>query len=429
MSDAVNKVSPENYEIHLLDYLIILAKRSRMIIYSSAAVTIVCYMILFILPNQYTATARLLPPQQNLTLSAQLMESMRGGVSPGNGAAGGRGEAGALAASLLGLRSPVDLYIDILTSDTVSDQIIDRFHLMKVYRAKYRVDAQRALNRNVNITTGKKAPIIIIEATSENPKMAAEIANAYIDELSRLLQELAVQEAKGRLAFLEKERQQASDHLTKAEESMRTFSEKNGVLQIDTQTRSAIEYIGRLRAEIDTKEVGIKVLRQQATPSNYDVVRIQTEINGLKDKLRAAESQWENIISDVCMPTSRAPTLGLDYLRLFREVKFQENLYQLFAKMVEIARMDMVRDVAVVQVLDPAKPPERKSSKRLIPSLTAGMFTFFLMVIVAFGQEYIQNIKNREDDARRLLIMEDYLRPWKDMMNKITAIMWFKRKR
>jgi tyrosine-protein kinase Etk/Wzc len=426
MNEPAIHTSPGEDEVHLLDYLIILAKHSRMIVITSAAVTVLTYVILFILPNQYTATARLLPPQQNLTLSAQLLDSLGARVTPGGGPGAG-GSMGTMAASLLSLKSPGDLYVAIMTSDTLLDHIITRFNLKKLYGSKYLEDARKTLRKNVKINLGKKDGIIVVDTTAFSPQLAAEVANGFCEELDRLLQGFAVQEAKSRMAFLEQERLQTNQNLTKAEEALRKFSEKNSVLQIDAQTRGAIEYIAKLRAEIDTKEVSIQVLRQQATPFNYDVVRMETEIKGMKEKLRAAESQWENCLSDVCLPTSKTPSLGLEYLRLFREAKFQESLYQLFTKMVEIARLDMVRDVAVVQVLDPATVPERRSNKRLFPSILAGMFTFVLTSMVAFGREYLQKAHREDDYRQRLEVLKHYLRPWTDMLTRIKSLLGFKR--
>jgi len=331
-----------------------------------------------------------------------------------------------MAASLLGLKSAGDMYVAMMTSETVLDHIIARFHLMKLYKTRYLADARKALSQNTKIIAGKKDSIIVIEVTAATPKLAAEMANAFIEELDRLLRSLALQEAKGQLAFLEKERLQASQKLTKAEESVRLFSEQNSVLQIDTQTRGAIEYIARLRAEIDAKDVSIQVLRQQATPFNYDVVRMETEVKGLKEKLRAAEAQRENCVSDVCLPTNKAPTLGLEYLRLFREAKFQESLYQLYTRLVAIAHLDMVRDVAVVQVLAPAMPPERRSNKRLLPSILAGILSFFIMSFVAFGLEHLQNMNTKEDGVQRLSILKDYLQPWNELLLRMEKTVGFK---
>jgi tyrosine-protein kinase Etk/Wzc len=413
MDEPLNNTCSNDGEIHLLDYLIIIAKYSRKIIFITAMVTVMVYLILLIKPNEYTATARLMPIQQNLTLSAQLLDNIGTNVLPGGA---GVGLGGSIATGMVGLKSRDDMYVAMMTSETVFDAIIGRFHLMKLYKTKYHEDARKSLSKNVQITAGKKDGIIVIEVTCTSPKLAAEMANAFIEELDRLLQGLAVQEAKGRLAFLEKERLQVSHNLIKAEESVRLFSEKNSVLQIDTQTRGAIEYIAKLRAEIDSKEVGLQVLRQQATPFNYDVVRMEMEIKGLKEKLRAADSQLENCVADVCLPTSKTPALAMEYLRLFREAKFQESLYQLYTKLAEIARLDMVRDVAVVKVLAPGLPPEKNSNKRLFPVILVGIITFLAMIIVAFGLEQIQNMKKREDDVQRLSVLKDYLRPWMEML-------------
>jgi len=412
-------ITPNNGEVHLLDYLIILAKHSRMIIFVSAAATVLTYLVLFILPNKYTATARLLPPQQNLTLSGQLLEILGGGISPGGGSSGMGGGMGSMVPSLLGLKSPGEVYVSMMNSDTVGNRIIASFNLMKLYNTKFIEDARKILSKNAKIMAGKKDGLIVIEVTSNTPKQAAEMANAYIEELERLLQGLSNQEAKGRLAFLEKERLQASQNLTKAEEAVRRFSEQNSVLQIDTQTKGALEYIARLRADIDSKEVSIQVLRQQATPYNYDVVRLQTEIKGLKEKLRTAECQYDSNLTDVCLPTNKTPGLALEYIRLYREAKFQESLYQLYIKLVEIARMDMARDLAVIQVVDTAKPPEKRSNARLFPSMLAGMITFVMMIFVSFWRESLHNVYNNEDDVQRLSVLKDHLQPWRDMLTRI----------
>jgi hypothetical protein len=147
---------------------------------------------------------------------------------------------------------------------------------------------------------------------------------------------------------LEKEREQTSLNLAKAEEAMRSFSERTNVIKIDDQAKGMLEYIANLRATIDAKEVQLKVLRQQATPFNQDVIRLETEIKGVVDKLRDAESKAATCIGDVCLPTGKMPSLGLEYLRHYRDFKYQEILYQLYSKLVEITRLDVARNVSTV---------------------------------------------------------------------------------
>jgi len=422
MEDPSINHTSEQYKANLLDYLIVLAKHSRIIVYLSMVVTVLVYVYLFVAPNVYTATACLLPPQQNLTMSGQLLEIMGGErTSPGstNGAMGG------IAATLLG-KSPSDYYVALLLSNTLADHMVERFDFRKLLK-KSKEDARKYLWTISKISSVKKTGFIEIKVTDKDPKWAAEIANAFGEELDKLLQGIAVREAKDRLAFLEKERIQAADNLNKAEESLRTFSDKNSVIQIDAQIKGMLDYIATLRASIDTKEIQIQVMRQGATPFNYDIIRLETELNGLKEKLRASEIQWDkNCLGDVCLPTSKVPTLGLEYIRLYRDVKYQEKLYQLFTKMVEIGRMDKVKNVAVVQALDPASPPERRSNQRLIPAIFAGIITFFLMIFVAFALEYWQQAKTRKEVSHRLEVLKVYLDPWSQAVR--SCLSWYKRK-
>jgi len=400
MTEPLTNQVVESDGIVWLDYLIALAKHSRMIIFGSAGVAVLTYLVLFILPNKYTATVRILPPQQKMTLSAQLLNNIGGLGSPGSPLTGAMG--GGMAASLLGIKSPSELYGAMLTGNTISDRIIALFKLRQRYKEKYIEDARSALRQRVSISVDRKDGMITVEVTDKNPKKAAEIANAYPEELDKLLQQLTIQEASNRLAFLEKERSQVNQHLALAEDTLRAFSEKNNVLQIDTQAKGVLEYIARLRAEIDSKEVQIQVMRQQATSYNYDVVRMETEVQGLKSKLKTAEKQYDGVcISDVCLTSSKLPSLGMEYMRLYREVKFQEGLYQFYLKMVELARLDKVKDVATVQVVDRALPPEKRSNKRLPLTLTTGILMFFLSTLFVIIQESLVKTVRSEGEALR----------------------------
>jgi tyrosine-protein kinase Etk/Wzc len=429
MDEPVSKTSPRDDEVHLLDYLIVIAKHSRMIIYRSVIVTVLTYVILFILPNKYTSTARLLPPQQNMTLSSQIIDSL--GISSVSGGSLGGGMGG-MAASMLGLKSPADLYVGILTGDTIFDAIIKRFNLREQYSSSYSSSkpievVRKILSSRAEITAGKDGLISIV-VTDEDPRQAAEMANAFTAELNRLLLELAREDATNYLTFLEKERDQASRNLAKAEEALRGFSESTSVLQIDAQTRGVLEYVAKLRASIDAKEVQIKVLRQQATPFNYDVVRLETELQGLKEKLRETESQVSQICpGDLSLSTSKVPALGLEYFRLVRETKFQEVIYQMYGKLVELARMDTVRSMPVIQVVDQAMPAEKRSNKRLLPSLLVGFCTGFLMIFWAFVLEWKQQFESSESSNQRLAQLNEYLQPYKQGFAKLKNLLRFRK--
>lgn len=422
MDEPLSQSYPGGNESSLLDFFIILAKHSRTIIFTSLIATILAYFYFFFSPNIYKAKARLLPPQQNLTLSAQILESLGGGTIPGKG--GGTGGLGGGLGSLLGLKSPSDFYVGLLACDTNMDRVIEQFDLLKVYKTKYIEKARLNLDRQTVFQVGKADGIISVTVTDKDAVQGAAIANAFIEGLGKLLQGLVAHEAKARLVFLEKELAQANLNLTKAEEALRSFSEKNSVIQIDTQTRGTLEYIARLRAEIDTKEVQIRVLRYQATPRNSEMIRLEMELNGLKERLQAAECN-QVPGSDICLTTSKVPTLGLEYLRLYREVKFQDGLYQLYTKMVELARVDMVRDVAVIQFLDRARPSEIRANKRVLPALQFGIILFMIMSIGFWGKEVWE--KNTQRKSQRWVLFMSYLEPWRQSGERIMRL--FKRKK
>lgn len=423
METSSHKKTAEK-EINLLDYLIVLARHSRMIVLATLGTMILTFVYLLIVPKQYTATARLVPPRMNLTLSGQLLEGMAVS-SIGGGAAAGLG---GMAASVMGLKNPNDIYIGMLNSDTIFDRIIARFDLKELFNVNYIEDARKKLGK-IAIIESSDEGLITIEVTDKDQKRAADMANAFAEELEKLLQEIAVRDAKNQFDFLERERQKSLANLTKAEEEIRKFSEKTGVIQLDTQTRSMIEYISTLRAEINAKEVQIQVLKKQATPFNFDVVRLETEVTGLREKLREAERQADQAcLGDVCLPTSKMPALGIEYIRLYREVKYQDTLYQLFCKLAELARLDGARNVSVakVQFVDRAMPPEKKSKPlRILISLVVGTTVFFLLIVYVFVREYWEVRVKNEENAARLSQLKQYMEGWR----RLKHIFLFFRKR
>jgi len=425
MNEHLDRSVIEEEKLNFLDYLIVLAKHSRVIVFTTAGVAILTMIILLCIPNKYTARARLVPPQQNLTLSGQLLDQLGGSAVPSAVANAGLG---GMAANLLGLKTPGDLYVGMLTGNTIFDRIIKRFNLREARKSWYSwgepyiEDVRKELSENVEITAGRDDGIISVEVTDEDPKTAADMANAFLAALNDLLQEMTTQEAKERLAFLEKERSQTIANLNKAEEELRNFSERSSVLQIDAQTKGMLEYIATLRASIDVKEVQLRVMRQQATPFNYDVIRLETELKGLKEKLQAAEAQ-EAInprAGDVMIPISKVPQLSLEYIRLFREAKYQDKLYELYCKLVELARLDTVRTALVLQVVDRGTLPEKKSKpKRLLITVLISGFTFFLMIIVSFWSEHRKQHMEQASNQRKLAEIKECLMSWRQLSGRL----------
>ena len=393
-------------EINLLDYLIILLKRKWLILGGTISFVLVVGIVVFIMPNEYAAESRFLPPQQS---SSSLAAAMLGQV--------GAGISG-LAGSLLGVSTTGDLYVGLLSSRTVLDKIIDRFDLMKRYRTWknwifpfYREDCRKKLTGDV-LTAAADANSGIVSVTiyEKDPKIAAEMANAFVEEMKNLSKGMAISEAAQRRLFYEEQLKDSKEALSRAEEDMRGFQEKTGVLQVDDQAKAVIEGIAIASAQIAAKEVEIKVMKAFSTAQNPDLQKAEESLRGLRTELAKLELKG-GTGHEPLMPTGRMPSVGVEYVRKLRDVKFNETLYENLIKMYELAKMDEARDAAVIQVVDKAVVPEKKAKpKRVLIIVLAAFVGFFLAVFAAFILEFKEKASTYPGNSERLELLRRYAR-------------------
>ncbi len=394
-SNPPDSQSPEadDDEISLLDLLIVLAKHKKLVLGLPFVVAILAAGISLLLPNIYTGTTRILPPQGQSSSSALLAQL--GGLA---GLAGG----------VAGVKSPNDLYIGMLKSRTVADNLIQRFDLNNLYDQTYQSNTRKDLEKLTAITSGKDG-IITIEADDKDPKRAAELANAYVDELFKLTKVLAVTEASQRRLFFERQFEQARDNLGKAEAAARQAMDKGGLVQVEGQGRAIIENTARLRGQITVKEVQIGAMRTFATDSNPDLKFAQQELESMKRELARIEGTSGSKSGN----GRGSDSSGIDSVGLLRDVKYQETVYELLAKQFELAKIDEAKDSAVVQVMDKAIEPDRKSKpKRSLIVLLSALAALFVSVLWVFVSEGMARTKADPQQASRLLDLKRYL-AWK----------------
>jgi uncharacterized protein involved in exopolysaccharide biosynthesis len=379
-------------EISLLDLLIVLARHKKLILGLPFAAAVLVAGITLLMPNIFTATTRILPPQQGQSTAA----AMLGQLGALAGAAG----------SSLGIKNPNDLYVGMLKSRTVADNLIARFKLTERYETEKQDDTRKSLSEVVNINAGKDG-IITITADDEDPKFAADLANAHVEELYKLTQNLAVTEASQRRLFFEKQLKKAKDELAGAEVAFKQTQERTGVLQIDAQGKAMIEAVGAIRAQIAAKEVEMGAQRTFATEQNPDYLRTQQELIGLRAQLGKYEKGGE---SDL-LATGKLPAAGLENIRKLRDVKYYETLYELLARQYEMSRVDEARDASIIQVLDKAVAPDRKSKpKRALIVILTAFGVGFLAILIAFVRESMGKAKQDPEQASRLANLRASLR-------------------
>jgi len=395
---AEDTSSTEDDEISLLDLLIVLAKHKRIVLGIPLAVAVVAAIVSLLLPKIYTATTRILPPQQSASAGSALLNQLGGLGSLIGGAGGG-----------LGLKNPSDLYVGMLKSRTIADNLIARFDLKMVYDEEYVSEARKRLAKETAVSSGRDG-IITVEIEDRNAKRAADLANGYVEELMSLSKILAVTEASQRRLFYERQLLQAKDNLTAAEIAARQGLQKGGLAQVDAQGRSMIEVTARLRAQISAKEVQLSSMRTFAAEANPELQRTQQELDALRREL----SRVEGSSTDPSVGRGAAAgTGGLDNLGRLRDVKYHEFLYELLAKQYELARIDEAKDATVIQVMDKAIEPDRQSKpRRGLIVLVSTLLALLVSCVWALVKENAARAEGDPDRASRVEALRAYLR-WK----------------
>jgi len=360
----------DDIEINISELLATLARHKKIIGGITAGAAVVSLVISLLMTPIFRAETKILPPQQNSSIIASQLLNQMGGFA-------------SLASSAVGIKNPNEMYIGFLRSRTVYDKIIDRFGLMKLYDAKYREDARKDLAEALAARSGKDG-MIVVSVEDRDPKRAADMANAFVEEMIGVSKGLALTEAGQRRLFFEEQLKDIKLALASAEEGIKGFQEKTGALKIDDQARTVIQGIGNLRAQIAAREVQYKVAQTFATPQNPDLQRIEEELRGLKAELNKLEQKGGNS-PDPLMPTGRMPSVGMEYLRKLRDVKYNETLYELLAKQYEMAKLDEARDAVVIQIIDKAVQPERKvKPKKAIMVAFSTFIAFLFSILLAF---------------------------------------------
>ncbi len=306
------------------------------------------------LPPIFTAKTLIMPPQQQQ-----------------NGAAAALGALGALGALAGGgLKNTVDQYIGLMQSATVSDRLIDRFKLMAVYDVQYRMDARTVLLKSVVISAGKKDGLITVAVDDEDPQRAADMANAYVDQLRQMTNTLAVSEAQQRRQFFEQKLGETKERLTQAQVALQAGGFNSGALR--AEPKAAAEGYARIRAELTAAEIRLQTLRGSLTDGAPEVRQQQSIVTGLRAELGRQEK------------TEQVADGDPGYISRYREYKYQETLFEMYAKQFELARADEGREGALIQVVDVAQAPEKKSKpQRALLALGAALFGGFLFSVLS----------------------------------------------
>jgi uncharacterized protein involved in exopolysaccharide biosynthesis len=372
----------EEDAIDLLDLLLPLVPNWKALVFGPLIAGVIALGASYLIEPTFTSRAVFLPPQQQQSAAASAIASL--------------GALSGLAGAAANIKSPADQYVALLQSATVADRLIDEFKLLQVYEAKYRFEARRELARNARVSLGKKDGLITIEVDDKQPQRAADIANRHIEELRRLTSQLALTEAQQRRLFLETQLTQTRDRLTKAQQALQASGFSQGALRADA--RASAEGYARLRAEATATEVRLQTLRRNLADTASEVQQAMSALGALRAQITKLEASTDS---------DGTP----DYVSKFREFKYQETLFDLFARQYELARLDESREGVLIQVIDEAKPAEWKSSpKRGMIAIVATVLALVLFSAVTVLRYLWRRAAQRPQTAAKIASLRSAMR-------------------
>lgn len=380
-------VNENNDEIHLLDILTALARQKKILFMVPLLTGALAIAAAFLIKPTFSSTAVILPPQQQSS-GVSAMLGQIGGLA---GAAGG----------IAGLKNPNDLYVAMLQSRTIADKLISHFDLKTRFEVETLDEARKKLDGMATAASDKAGTISVL-VEDKDPKFAAELANAFVSELSNLTKGLAITDAAQRRLFFEKQLIAVKDDLANAEIALRKTQESTGMLQLDGQVQGIIRNVAQLEGTIAAKEVQLNAMRSFATNNNPDLLRLQGEIQGYQAQLEKLKTGKLSKDGDLMVPTGKIPEVGIEYIRSLRNVKYQETIFELLSKQYELAKIDEAKESSSIQILDNAVPAEKKSKpKKMIIILLGFIGGGFLALFLALTRDaYLRSTQDEGSQYR-----------------------------
>jgi tyrosine-protein kinase Etk/Wzc len=377
------RVADVDDEIDLLQLARMVLQGKRVILkFALISATLTAILVLLMKPV-YTAEATFLPPNSMSSSSPASMLGQLGALS-------------GTASALGGLKTPGQIYVGILGSRTVADDLIQRFDLAKVYGTKKLSQTENVLKSNTSILEGKDS-IVVIAVKDRDPKLARDLANAYLGSLAKVNNRIALTEAGQRRLFFEQQLESQKNALADAEVALTQSQEKTGLIQPGGQAQLQMSTIAQTQAEISSREIQLRAMSEAATEQNPDVIRLRSEIAGLRVQLAKLEnSNTRGEAGNIEVPTAKVPELTLIYVRKAREVKYHEALYDLLLRQYETAKLDESQSAPLMQVVDYATVPDTKSGpQRTLLTLLAAVLGGFAGTVWVLVR-YAMNVSMQE---------------------------------
>ena len=384
------------------EWYTLLWERRKSLWKATVAGLVLASLIAFLIPKTYQSTTRLMPPEQQsapgMAIAAALM---------GKGTLG----MGTLAGDLLGVKGSGPLFTEVLRSRTVEDRIIQKFDLRRVYRDRYWETARKDLAGNTEISEDRKSGVITVVVTDRDPRRAAAIAQAYVEELNRLVAEVSTSAARRERIFIEGRLKTVQQDLGTAARQFSEYASQNTAIDIKEQGIAMVEAAARLQGELIVAQSEAQGLEQIYSANNVRVRSVQARISELKRQLEKLGGDSSNTGLSTSNPQPQFPSirnlpiLGVRWAELYRETKIQETVYELLTQQYELAKIQEAKEIPTVKVFDVADVPERKSGPhRLLLMILGTLLAFSASTTWILGSAMWQRVS--EQDPRKMILLK-----------------------
>jgi len=378
-----------------LDLAWLLWENRRLLWHFTLCGLILATIVAFLLPKQYESTARLMPPEKDTSSPLAMMSAMAGSGSSSGGSESGLGQ---VASDLLGSKSQGALYTMVLEGRTIADGLIERFDLRKVYGTRYWEDARKRLASRTEITEDRKSGVIIIKVKDRDPRRAAQLAQAYVEELNRLVAAVSTSAARRERIFIEQRLKSAKQDLDTAAKQFSEFASQNTAIDIPEQGKAMVEAAAILQGQLIAAQSEVQGLSQVYTDNNVRLRSARARVAEIQRQLVKMSGDNASFGSGLTGPPSTPPSvpkdlnakepdptdiypavrelplLGVRWADLYLQNKIQEKVYELLTSQYEISKIEEAKETPSVQVYDMAEIPERKSWPPRLLIMVIGAF-------------------------------------------------------
>ncbi len=410
-----NQLDYADEEIRVIDYVYPLYRRRRFLVLFCLVVVAIVAITTLRSPKIYEATAVVLPEGKGggggSELKAAFLEQF-GIAGLGGGSA-----------------TPSEVFESVLKSKELARGVLQRYNYCYVMGIHEDLEENIAQGfaKSVKVAKSKNEPTLSVGIQSNDPVLAADLANTYIQELDNYNRTNSVTSAQRLRKYVQERLDAANQELEQAQKDLRQFQEENRAISISKQAEATLKVLSNLEAQ----RVGLEV--EMAAKENFyrgphqEIEQLKAQMGAIQKNIKRLTYSEEPQVPvkhekgqvEFYIPLTRIPALNFDESRLLLKVKAKTGVVTMLITQLEQAKLDETRDMPTINVLDWAEPPERHVKPKLkMNVLLAAVVSLFVGIFLVFFLEYAHRVGQDPDTSPK----------WQEMKTgALNSVLFFKK--